>query len=331
MLTLTVAVLDHPFADLEAERRILREIGAEVIDVQARSEADAVDACRLADGVLVRRFPVGRRVIEAMERCAVICNYGAGYDNVDVAAARDRGIVVTNTSGYADEEVADHTLALLLALARRLVGQVKALTADSAGEAVVGWSHTPFVPVRRLRGQTLGIVGLGRIGQTLASKARGIGLRVVAADPMMSAEMADALGVTLLSLDELLAQSDFVSVHTPLHPETRHLIDEAALARMKPTAYLLNCARGAVVDQAALLRALQAGRLAGAGLDVLEKEPPPAAELRELLALPNVIVTPHVAWYSEESIADRQRMAAETVRQALLDRYPSLEPNRRGT
>lgn len=314
----TVVVLDHPFASLDPERAVLTPIGAEVVDIQAATEDDALDACRDAAAVLVRRFPVTRRVIAEMRRCRVICNYGTGYDNVDVAAAQERGIAVANTSGYADDEVAEHALALLLALARRLVPQVKALSAAAQTSGAVEWSHEPYAPIRRLRGQTLGIVGFGRIGQTLARKAAALGLRLVAADPVTAPDTAAALGVTLLPLDELLAQSDFISLHTPLLPETHHLIGAAQLARMKPTAYLLNCARGGVVDQAALLAALRAGTLAGTGLDTLEREPPAPEVLGALLALPNVIVTPHVAWYSEESVADRQRRAAETVRDALL-------------
>lgn len=322
----TVAVLDHPFADLEIERRVLHEIGAQVVDVQARTESEAQRACQLADAVLVRRYPLGRPVIAAMERCRIICSYGAGYDNVDIAAASERGIKVANTTGYGDEEVAEHALALLLALARRLLPQRTALADDAGAGRPVGWSHMQFVPIRRLREQALGIIGLGRIGRTLARKATGIGIGVLAADPAVPPAQAAELGVRLVPLDELLREADFVSLHVPLVPQTRQLVGEAELAAMKPTAYLLNCARGPVVDQRALLQALQAGRLAGAGLDVLDPEPPAPETLRALLALPNVIVTPHVAWYSEESVVDRRRMAAETVKQALVSSAPGAPP-----
>jgi D-3-phosphoglycerate dehydrogenase / 2-oxoglutarate reductase len=258
-----------------------------------------------------------------MERCRIICNYGAGYDNVDVAAATERGIMVANTRGYGDEEVADHTLTLLLALARRLAPQLRALDAAATGDEPVPWSHTSYVPIRRLSRQVLGIVGFGRIGQRLAQKALGIGLRVVAADPLVPAGVAAEQGVALLPLTELLAQADFVSIHTPLSAATRHLIGSAQLARMKTSAYLINCARGPIVDQQALLHALHSGRLAGAALDVLDEEPPAPAVVRELLAFPMVLVTPHLAWYSEESVADRRRLAAETVAQALLGQRPA--------
>ena len=325
----TVVVVDHPFDDLATERRILGEIGAQVVDAQVQTEAQAAAVCRHADAVLVRRFPLRRATIAAMERCRIICNYGAGYDNVDDAAARERGIAVAATAGYGDDEVASHTLALLLALARRIVPQRQALaataglcasgTSAATATGAVEWSHAPFVPIRRLRGQVLGLIGLGRIGQTVARKAAALDLRVIAHDPVTPAGTATALGAGLVSKEALLAQADFVSLHAPLTPDTHHLIGAAELAAMKPTAYLLNCARGGLVDQAALLRALTDRSLAGAGLDVLEHEPPAPEELAALLALPNVIVTPHVAWYSEESIADRQRIAAETVRQALLE------------
>ena len=321
----TVVVVDHPFDDLAAERRILGEIGAQVIDAQAQTVAEAIAACRQADAVLVRRFPLRRAIIEAMERCRIICNYGAGYDNVDVAAADERGIAVAATAGYGDDEVASHTLALLLALARRIVPQRMVLTADAAaggagggGVGRVRWSHTPFIPIRRLQGQTLGLFGLGRIGRAVARKAAAFDLRLIACDPVTTSRDAAALSVQLVSKRALLAQADFISLHAPLTPATHHLIGETELAAMKPSAYLINCARGGLVDQAALQRALASRRLAGAGLDVLEHEPPSPDTIQALLDLPNVIVTPHVAWYSEESIMDRQRLAAETVRQALL-------------
>ena len=313
-----VVVIDHPFDHLEAERRILGEVGAEVVDAQARTEEGARAACRTADAVLVRRFPLTRSVIQAMERCRVICNYGAGYDNVDVAAAEERGIRVAATAGYGDDEVADHALALLLALARRIVTQHSHLAAAAVSESNVVWSHAPYVPIRRLRNQTLGLMGLGRIGRTVARKAAALGLRVIAHDPAVDGEVAASFGAQLVSKEALLAEADFVSLHAPLTPSTRHLIGAAELAAMKPTAYLINCARGGLVDQRALVDALKVGRIAGAGLDVLETEPPSHETLAALAALPNVILTPHVAWYSEESMADRQRMAAETVRDALL-------------
>jgi D-3-phosphoglycerate dehydrogenase len=165
----------------------------------------------------------------------------------------------------------------------------------------------------------LGLLGPGRIGRAAVRNAAALDLRILAHDPAVATGAAAVLGVALVAKETLLAQADFVSLHAPLPSATRHLIGAPELAAMKPTAYLLNCARGGLVDQAALQRALAAGRLAGAGLDVLEQEPPAPATLAALLALPNVIVTPHVAWYSEESIADRQRIAAETVRHALLD------------
>ncbi|HEU5318095.1 MAG TPA: NAD(P)-dependent oxidoreductase, partial [Chloroflexota bacterium] len=200
----TVVVVDHPFDDLDTERRVLGEIGARVVDAQARTADDAIAACCGADAVLVRRFPLTRAVIETLTRCRIICNYGAGYDNVDAAAAKERGIAVAATAGYGDDEVADHTLALLLALARRIVQQ-RASLADGAAGGQVGWSHVPFVPIRRLRHQTLGVIGLGRIGRTLARKAVALGLRVVASDPVVSAEDAAALGVQLVPQHTLLA------------------------------------------------------------------------------------------------------------------------------
>jgi D-3-phosphoglycerate dehydrogenase len=321
-MSIRVVVLDHPFPDLAIERDVLGALGAEVVDAGATSEADRVAACRSADAALLEKGPVTHTVIGAMERCKIICAYGAGYDQIDLAAATERGIMVANTPGYCDEEVADHALLLLLALARRLLPQVNALAASARDDGPVPWTYTPYVPIRRLRGQVLGIVGFGRIGRTLARKALGLGLRVVAADPLLPPGISPELGVPIVPLDELLEQVDFVSLHAPLLPSTRHLIGAPQLGRMKPTAYLINCARGPIVDLSALLEALDAGRLAGAGLDVLEDEPATAEILRRLFACPSVLVTPHTAWYSEESMEDRQRQAAETVAEALRGQRP---------
>lgn len=321
-MALRVVVLDHPFTDLEPEHQILGALGAAVVDAQGRSQAEHRALCRSADAILVRRTPLRRDLIASLERCLIICNYGSGYDNVDVAAATEHGILVANTVGYCDEEVADHALTLMLALARRLVPQLRDLAADAATDRDIGWSHKPYTPIRRLCDQTLGLVGLGRIGRCLARKAQGIGLRVVATDPFVSPGVAEEMDIELTPLDQVLRQADFVSLHTPLTHQTRHLIGAAQLALMKSSSYLINCARGPVVDHVALLQALRDHRLAGAGLDVLEVEPPPPALLRDLLALPNVIVTPHVAWYSEESVVDRQRIAAETVAQSLQGEIP---------
>jgi D-3-phosphoglycerate dehydrogenase / 2-oxoglutarate reductase len=324
-----VVIVGQFMEGIEIERQILEPIGAEIIDTRDFDQAEIEAALRTADAVLFRKLMVTRELIESLEQCKIICTYAAGYDAIDVEAATERKIMVANTPGYGNDEVADHTLMLLFALTRRLIPQVDALRATTSDADVrAAWTHRPYMPIRRIRGQTLGIIGLGRIGKTVAWKAQGLGLKVIATDPYVSAETAAALGVPLASLDELLATSDYVTLHTPLTNETLKIIQTRELSLMKPSAYLINCARGKVVDQASLVAALRDGQIAGAALDVVETEPPPVEKLRELLDFPNVIVTPHNAWYSDNSVDDRQRIAAETVRDALLGNVPDSVVNR---
>ena len=324
-----VVIVGQYMEGIEIERRILEPIGAAIIDTRDFSEAETSEALRTADAVLFRKLGVTRELINALENCKIICTYAAGYDAIDVEAATERKIMVANTPGYGNDEVADHTLMLLFALTRRLIPQVDAMRAAAVDGDVRGaWTHRPYIPIRRIRGQTLGIIGLGRIGKTVAWKARGLGLNVIATDPYVSDEVAAGLGVPLVPLENLLGDSDYVTLHTPLTHETFKMIRTPQLSLMKPSAYLINCARGKCVDLASVVSALRENRIAGAALDVVESEPPPAATLAELIAFPNVIVTPHNAWYSEDSVDDRQRIAAETVRDALLGGVPEAVVNR---
>lgn len=323
-----VVVLDHPFADLATEARVLSTADAEVVDARATTEEERIEACRAADAVILEKGQVTRKVIDAMTCCKIIVAYGAGFDQIDLDAATERGIRVANTPGYCDEEVADHAMMLLYALARRLFPQLKALSAAAAGDEPLPWTYTPYVPIRRLRGQTLGIIGFGRIGRTLGRKAQGIGLNVIAADPVLPLGVAPGTDVPVVALDELLTRADFISLHLPLLPSTRHLLGARELGLMKSTAYLINCARGPIVALAPLLDALESGRLAGAGLDVVEQEPPPPDIARRLFACPNVLMTPHSAWYSEEATEDRKVLVAETVITALRGGRPASQVNR---
>ncbi|MDQ7842227.1 MAG: C-terminal binding protein [Armatimonadota bacterium] len=314
-----VVVTDYVFPSLDIEREVLGAIGAELVALQASREAELVPAVGDADGLLVCYAPVTRRVIEAARRCRVIARYGIGLDNVDLAAAAERGIVVTNVPDYCVDEVSDHALALLLACARRIVDLHDRVRSGR-------WDARDAVPIHRLRGQVLGLVGLGKIPRALAAKAQALGLEVIAADPYVDAETMKRLGVRKVELAELLAESDFVSVHAPLLPETRGLIGEDALRRMKPTAYLINTARGPIVDEQALARALREGWIAGAALDVLATEPPgPDHPLR---GLDRVVLTPHVAFYSEESLQELQRKAAEEVARVLTGQPPRYAVSR---
>ncbi len=324
-----VVIVGQFMEGIEIERQILEPIGVEIVDTRDFSDAEIDEALRTADAVLFRKLGVTRELINSLERCKIICTYAAGYDMIDVEAATERKIMVANTPGYGNDEVADHTLMLLFALTRRLIPQVDSMRAAAAdGDVRSAWTHRPFTPIRRIRGQTLGIIGLGRIGKTVAWKAQGLGLNVIATDPYVSKETAAGLDVPLVPLDDLLRESDYVTLHTPLTHETFKMIKTPELSRMKPSAYLINCARGKCVDFASLVDALGENRIAGAALDVVEIEPPPADMLSKLVSFPNVIVTPHNAWYSEDSVDDRQRIAAETVREALKGGVPESVVNR---
>ncbi len=313
-----VVVTDHVFPSLDVERAVLRAVGAELIVLRATSDAELLDAAAEADALLVCYAPVTRRVIERLTRCRVIARYGIGVDNVDVPAATERGIVVTNVPDYCIDEVSDHALGMLLACARKLAWLDRRVR-------IGRWDARDAAPMHRLRGRVLGLVGFGKIPRCLAGKARALGLELVAFDPYVSADEMLAHGARKVTFDELLARSDYVSVHAPLVPETRGLIGEDALRAMKPTAYLINTSRGPIVSLGAVARALRERWIAGAALDVLDTEPPADADaLRDLETL---LLTPHVAFYSEESVEELQRKAAESVVQVLSGETPRYPVN----
>jgi D-3-phosphoglycerate dehydrogenase / 2-oxoglutarate reductase len=304
----TVAVTDHPFRDLDIERSILEPEGYAVAEHQCGTAEEVADACAGAVGVLNTYAPVPAEVIDRLDRCRAIARYGVGLDTIDLDAAAARGIRVSNVPDYCIEEVALHTIALLLAAHRRVV----------RGDRLVrggGWGALAAGPVRRLEGQLLGLVGLGRIPRAVAPKASALGLRVAAHDPFVADEDWPDGVERYAELSELAGDADFLSVHAPLTDETRHLVDERLLRSMPEHAVLVNTARGPLVDTAALDRALGEGWIGGAALDVLESEPP-AADL-PLLRHDDVIVTAHQAFYSEEALRDLQRKAAENLLGAL--------------
>jgi D-3-phosphoglycerate dehydrogenase len=257
--------------------------------------------------------PITRRVLEQLPRTVVVARYGVGVDNVDLEAATDAGIAVVYVPDYCVEEVSNHALALLLGWARQVTRCDAQLRAGKWG-----WEYAAHM--QSVHQQRLGIVGAGRIGLALARKALALKMEVAAYDPQVPAAALEAQGVRSLPLDALLAQSDYVSVHAPLMASTRHLIGAAQLARMKPTAFLINTARGAVVDEKALIEALRAGKIAGAGLDVFEAEPLPADS--PLRTLPNTILTPHVGAQSPLATQRMRSQVGEEVLRALRGELP---------
>ena len=315
----TVAVTDHLFPSMDDEARMFREMDTELVIGQCKGEDDVIALCRNADAILNTYARMTPRVIESLERCRVIVRFGIGYDNVDVDAATRCGIMVANTTEYCIDEVADQAMAMLLACARGLVPAGR-IARDGT------WDLSKMPILRRLRSQTLGLVGIGQIGKAVAARAHGFGLKVLASDPHVDAEAARDLGAELVDLDALLAASDYVSVHVPLMPATEGMMNAGAFAKMKPTAFLINVARGRIVNQADLVRAVQRGDIAGAGLDVLEREPPEAGDA--VTSLDNVILTPHSAWYSEEARADMRRRAVGQVVSVLKGELPYSLINR---
>jgi D-3-phosphoglycerate dehydrogenase / 2-oxoglutarate reductase len=314
-----VLVTDHVFADLDAETEILRKSGHELrFDGNIRSPDDVIAAAGEVDGILNCYAPISADVIRSLARCRVIARYGIGLDTIDIAEASARGIVVTNVPDYCIDEVSDHALALIMSLVRRIV-----VLDRSIREGV--WDLAPARPVHRLRGQTLGLVGFGRIARRLAEKTAPIGFRVIAYDPFVAGDAIREAGAEPGELHQLLAESDVISIHAPLTEDTRHLIGLDELRRMKQGAFLVNTSRGPLVDLDALRTVLGEGHLGGVGLDVLETEPPDPADF--LLRHPAVVLTPHAAFYSEEATVEQQRKAAEQIVAALAGRTPEYAVN----
>lgn len=309
-----ILVTDHPAPTTEIEARLVSQIGGELRAAITDDEGELVALAADADAILTCFRKVTPAVVAAAPRLRVIGRYGVGVDNIAVDAASARGILVTNVPVYCVEEVADHAMALLLALAR---GTAVYDASVRAGE----WDIAIGMPLHRLRGRNLGVVGFGQIGQAVLTRAKAFGMNVLVADRSASALEVAAHGAELTDLDDLLRRSDAVSLHVPLNESTRQLLDARRLALMKPHSVLINCARGAVVDLAALAAALRSGRLGGAGIDVFDPERLPTDH--PLIGLRNTVLTPHVAFYSEESIADLQTRATQNVIDVLLDRMPA--------
>lgn len=308
-----VVITDHRFPNINPERKVFAGIGAELVEGQAKTEEEIIQIARDAHGILNARSKITAKVIDALEQCRIIVRYGIGVDTVDIPAATRKGIMVSNVPDYCIDEVSDHALALILCLARKVVFTVRRVEAKE-------WSITNLRPLRRLAGQTVGVVGYGRIGRTLAQKVKCLGFQPIACDPLIKSEDIQKDGVRPAPLDTLLRESDFISLHAPLLDSTKGMIGKKQFELMKPTACIVNVSRGPLIDEPALIRALQEKRIAGAGLDVLVEEPPDFNT--PLLKMENVIVTSHTAWYSEEAVAELQQKAAQRVADALSGKAP---------
>jgi D-3-phosphoglycerate dehydrogenase len=312
MPPLLVAVADSVFPNLDLARAVVSRAGAELRLASQPTPEGIVAAARDADALLVTYAKINADMIREMKKCRIISRFGIGVDNVDIEAATRAGIVVTKVPDYCIDEVSDHAMALLLSLVRKIP--------FSSARAHAGrWEMPAVTPIHRLRGTVLGLVGFGRIPQLVAPKAKAFGMRVVAYDPYVPQAVMDLAGVGRVEFAELLKISDYISIHSPLLPETHHLFSTDVFRQMKPGALIVNTSRGPVVDEAALAAALDAKQIAGAALDVLEQEPPVSSPL---FGRDNVILTPHTSFYSVESLEELQTKAAEEVVRVLSGQPP---------
>jgi D-3-phosphoglycerate dehydrogenase len=307
---LRVLITDRAWPDCSIERDVLASVGAEVVEAPKSDEATLIELARDVDAIGTNWAPVTADVIRACSRCRVVARFGIGLDNISVSTATELGIPVTNVPDYCVEEVSDHALALLLSAARDVaffhLRSKKGEYRLSAGP-----------PMRRLSGTTLGLIGFGQIGRALFPKARALGMTVIA----HTRRLDDCgTGCPMVGFDELLERSDFISLHAPLSDSTRHLLSRPQFKRMKPTVWLINTSRGALIDPDALREALAANRIGGAALDVFEPEPPDLSD--PLYKDERVIVTPHAAFVSEESLHELRTRASRQIADALAGVRP---------
>ena len=303
-----IAVTDSPFPSLDPAKKALARLAPEFRMAKSAAADDILAVARDADAILVTYAKLPGELLRQLIRCKAIGRFGLGVDNIDLPAAKELGIAVNYVPDYCLREVSDHAMALLLALARKVTFANKLVQSGR-------WEVPPIVPLRRLEGQVLGLVGFGNIPRALAPKAKAFGLKVLTHDPYVKPEVLAAAGVEGVSFDDLLARADFISVHAPLMPATRGLMNAAAFAKMKKGAFLINTARGPLVDEAALVAALDAGQLGGAALDVVTTEP--LAKDSPLMGRDNVILTPHTAFYSVEALEELQTKCASNVARVL--------------
>ena len=308
-------ITDYQFPDIASERRIIENAGGDLVAFQCKTERDVIDVAKDADALLVQWAPITRTVIDHLPNCKVIVRYGIGLDNIDLDAARDRGVAVRNIPDYCIEEVADHTFSLALALARQLL-QIDRQVREGT------WSIVPPRPMPALRESTFVTIGYGRIARAVLHRARGFGFQLAACDPYLPPGVDFPSDVTRVDFEDALQVADILSLHVPLTRETRHLIGPEALTMMKPTSVLINTARGALIETVALAGALDEGVIGGAGLDVFEAEPLPAEH--PLRTCRNALLTSHVSWYSQLSGPTLQRLAAEEAVRSLRQASPTL-------
>ena len=312
-MSTNIAVADSVFPSLDLATEALAPVDGVLTLSKSTSQDDILAVAADAEALLVTYGQINAEVIAGLNNCKVIGRFGIGIDNIDIAAATKKGITVTYAPVYCLDEVSDHAMALLLSLARKVTFGANLV---SGGR----WEMPAVVPIHRLKGRTLGLVGLGNIPQALVPKAQAFGIKVIAADPYCPDDVFQRMGVEKVDLDEMLARSDYVSVHAPLTPETEKMFNADAFKQMKPNAFLINTARGPLVDIDDLAAALDAGEIAGAALDVLPSEPPGADN--PVVGRADVILTPHTGFYSEDALLDLQTTVASDVARVLTGEEP---------
>lgn len=305
-----IVITDYGFPAIDYEKEAAEKIGYDLVTGQCKREEEVITLCRNADGILAQWAPVSEKVMESLENCKIIVRYGIGVDNLDLQAAKKKGIPVCNVPDYCIDEVADHAVALAVALGRQLTATDKLVRAGK-------WKITPPLAMPPFREMVFATIGYGRIAREVLKRAAALGFSTAAFDLFVNEEEMRKNQVTPLTLAQLLTQADIISLHLPLNSETRHLINEDTIGQMKPASVIINTARGGLIDTVALAKALQTGRIGAAGLDVFEEEPLPVDH--PLMSCDNTILTSHTAWYSASSIPLLQKMAMDELVRGLTD------------
>lgn len=314
-----VVITDREFESIELETKILEEAGAEVFAYQVKDEDDVIRVAKDCDGLIMQYANLSRRVIENLDQCQIISKYAIGLDRIDIEAATEKGICVANVPDYCIDEVSTHTLALILALSRKIL-----LHDKNVKNGI--WDYKLGAPVYNLRGQTIGIVGFGKIAKVVIEKIKPFGMNVLVFDPFVPAEVIVETGATKAEFDDLISASDIVSIHVPLVASTKHMFHKEVFTKMKNSAILINMGRGPVIKEDDLIWALQNKEIAAAGLDVTDPEPIEPGN--PMLTMDNVIITPHSAYNSVESQAALQSRTAASVAQVLSGSFPKYLANK---
>lgn len=306
---------DYEYTSVEIEENLIREQvpDVEFIHAQCRTEEEVIEVAKDVDAIINQYAPLGKKVIEQLENCKVIARYGVGFNTIDVPSAAAKNITICNVTDYCLDEVSDHALALILSLVRKVT-----FLNNKVKQGI--WDYKVATPMFRLKGRVLGLLSFGNIAQKVAQKAKVFGFKVIAYDPFIPEEVAKNLDVELVDFDDLFKRSDVISVHTPLNDATRGMVGKEQFALMKKEAFIVNTSRGPVIDEKALIEALQNYEIAGAGLDVLEIEP--IEEGNPLLEMEHVILNPHAAWHSSESEIELKTKTAQNVADVLLGKEP---------